>query len=124
MNLPTPLKAGYRPNSGYDLAETNCLYCKQLLGHHAEDCICVTRTVVVEMTVQYVVEVPRKNTVEEIEFYRGGSSFCLGNDIHQLEQEAIRNKGICTICHRAKVRYLREASKEDHESMAFMPSEH
>jgi len=123
MNLPTSAKAGYRPHpSNGPNRETHCSYCHGLLGQHKDDCVCLKRTVVVEMTIRYVIKVPRTWDEEFINFHRNDSSFCLGNDIHQLEEEATREPNLCNICQRAEVRYLREATEQDHEDMAFKPS--
>lgn len=125
MNLPTPPEAGKRdhPSNGPN-AKTHCFYCRQLLGQHADDCVCVTRSVVVELKIRYIVEVPQDRSAEDIESHRNLGSFCLANDIHQLEEEANLEPGLCNICSRAEVRYVREATEEDHEQMPFKQSEH
>lgn len=96
-----------------------CFYCGMPKGKHKDDCVCRQRTVVVEMTIRYVSEVPADWDVHMIEFHKNESSFCLGNDIEQLHQEKNARYGYCNICQRAEVKFIREATADDHEELAW-----
>lgn len=127
MNLPTPTKAGIRnhPSNWIDepeKRETHCFYCHQPVSQHSEDCVCITKTVVVEMKVRYMIEVPRHWDQGTIEFHRNESSSCANNDINLLAKYADW-EGPC-FCGNAEVRYLREATEEDHENFPFEQNEH
>lgn len=127
MKLPLTPKAGIRPHPSNwtkepEKAETHCLYCRQAIPDHKPNCVCLKRTVVVEMKIRYVVEVPQCWDEDFINFHRGESSYCLGNDIQQLTEEEKRIPNICTICHRAEVHYLREATEQDHKDLHFKAS--
>lgn len=88
---------------------------------HKPDCVVVTRTVVLEMKVQYVVEVPRSWTGDDIYFHRNESSSCANNDIRTINEQLDGHDGRC-ICSRQETRFIREATEEDHEEMAFVPN--
>lgn len=112
MKLPIT-DNGVRPAGSPNM----CFYCHSPKGAHREDCVCVTKTVVLEMMIPYVVEVPNSWTAEEIEFQRNDSSFCLGND-----SEKIFGEMVC-LCGYAKIRYVRDASEEDMQELLPFPEE-
>jgi hypothetical protein len=74
------------------------------------------RPVVVEMTIKYVVMVPRESTVEEIDFHRGGSCWCADNDIEDMAR-AVADSGNPCGCRDSSFAYVREATEGDLESM-------
>lgn len=118
MNLE-PVETGERPNA-YPGSAGKCMYCKSPLGEpHTENCVVPQRSVVVKITVHYVVSVPRCFTSEEIESHRNDGSFCLGNDIEQIFEETEAVEGQCNICQRAAMKFVREATAEDHGHYAF-----
>ena len=124
MNLETHPKAGYRPHpSNGPNRETHCFYCHELLGHHKDDCVCVRRTVVIEMRAKMVVSMPRSWTEEDILFQLNESSHCSSNEIRQLYEESIREENLCNTCSRTEFLFIREAYAEDHENLAYKASE-
>lgn len=93
-----------------------CLYCRARTPEgqeHAADCVLCKRTVVLEMRVRYVTEVPASWTQEDVLFHRNDSSFCLDNDLDQIADETA-TKGAPCLCARAEVSFLREAAEQDH----------
>lgn len=118
MKLPIT-DDGIRPAGSPD----KCFYCQSPKGQHTAECVCVQRTVVIEMKIRLVVDVPEDWTVDNIEFKYNGSSHCLSNVFDQIagELEYLDNKeeGICHICHRAEAHYVREATALDHEELAY-----
>jgi hypothetical protein len=127
MNVPTSPTRGKRNHPSNwtkhpERAETHCFYCHEPLGEdtHKPDCVVVTRTVVLEMKIQYVVEVPRDWDEEMIRFHRNDSSFCSNNDVRTINKQLDEHEHTC-VCFRSETRFVREATEEDHESMAFSP---
>lgn len=104
-------------------ATTYCLYCRQMVPNHSVECVVPKRTVVVELTTHLVITMPRCFDEETINFSMNGSSACKSRYIEQLERETNQAEGICNICSRTEMKYLREATEEDHETLAFMGEE-
>lgn len=95
-----------------------CFYCGRPIGGHAADCVCVTQSVVLRMTITYIVAVPADWSKDDIEFHRNEGSFCMDNDIDKLYKwtEQQPNPGPCS-CNAAHVEFVREATQADHEDM-------
>lgn len=110
MDIPVT-DDGIRPAG----SPTHCLYCSSPKGQHKDDCVCVSRTVVVEMTVRYVIEVPRSWSEDDILFSRNESSRCASNDVAMLGLEA----ELECFCKRSEVEFLREATEEDHDALGY-----
>jgi hypothetical protein len=120
MDIETPSRAGYRPHpsNGPD-RETHCFYCRSLLGEHKPDCVCVKRTVVIEMKAKMVLSVPRSWTEDDILFHLNESSHCASNEIRQLYEESIAEENVCNVCSRTEFSFVQEASLQDHENMSW-----
>ena len=43
--------------------------------------------------------------------------------VDQLYEEVNREENICNICSRSEMKYLREATEQDHEDLAFIVKE-
>lgn len=81
------------------------LYCRAYTPEgeeHASDCVLRKRTVVLEMRVRYVAEVPADWTQDDILFHRNDGSFCLDNDLDQIAGET-SVKGAPCLCARRGV---------------------
>lgn len=94
-----------------------CMYCRQPKGLlHKEDCVIRKRTVVINATFQYVIEVPEDWDSSMIEFHRGESSLCVGysvlQELNALQERRGENNCLCSI---VTCDYEREATKEDEE---------
>jgi hypothetical protein len=100
-------------------ASTHCLYCRQPVPHHSAECVVPQRTVVVELVTRMVITMPRSFDEAAINFSMNGSSACSSRYIEQLYEEANREEGVCAICHRTEMKYLREATAQDHQDLHF-----
>jgi hypothetical protein len=88
-----------------------CFYCDTPRGgEHKADCVIRSRTVVVKMTAQYVVQVPEYWDADQIEFHRNEGSWCASNGIAELEQMEGR---VGCLCGSIEYAYVREASAQD-----------
>lgn len=100
---------GIRPNGSPD----HCFYCGEPRGaDHKPDCVIRSRTVVAQVTIEYVHTVPEFWTQDEIEFFLCDSSWCASNVLDELRQ--IADRGGC-LCGQSAFEYLREATTEDEE---------
>lgn len=98
---------GIRPAGDPD----KCFYCQEPLGgQHKEDCPIRCRTVVVEMTMNFVFEEPEFNDEEKINFRYNQGTWCASNIIDEIER--IEKDNGC-LCRFTKFRYVREATTED-----------
>jgi hypothetical protein len=88
-----------------------CFYCHEALGsEHKWECVAATRPVVVRATIEYVIDVPRSWTAENIDFHRNDSSWCSGNLIDELER--LDEHDGC-LCNTTKFEYLRDYNGPD-----------
>ena len=81
-----------------------------------------TKKVVIELIVKMIIEVPKDWDKESINFYLNDGSHCLETEVFQLAIEAgfdEKNPPLCSICHRAKGRYVQDANKEDIENLRY-----
>ena len=119
---------GRRPVSDKD----ECFYCHVSRGHH-EGCVLIKKSVVVTMTTEFVVEVPRDWTRHDIEFQRNEGNRCSDGDIRALADLIEKNDtlqsdpktmdqvGPCH-CRGSHYRVVRDATQEDHESLPCLAS--
>lgn len=91
-----------------------CFYCGQPVGGtHEVDCVCRKRTVVIEVTVRFVVAAPESWTKKDIDFHRNHSSSCASNTLDQLTNahaEMPHDRCPCSIM---RTKYVRDATPED-----------
>ncbi len=95
-----------------------CFYCSQPVGaEHKPDCAMRKRTVVIKMTLEYVVDVPEHWTKENIEFHRNDGTWCSDNALGELEElsKYLETSDKGCLCSAAEFEYLREATTEDEE---------
>lgn len=115
MNLPIT-DNGIRPAGN----KTHCFYCGEKKGKHKDDCVCVKRTVVLEMTIKYIVSIPKSWDQDMIEFHRNESSYCTSNDIDIIKESSDNaEEGTCNTCFRTSVKFIREATQEDMNEMGY-----
>lgn len=63
-----------------------CLYCKEKIGQpHKWECVIPQKQVMVKMTVEYPISVPRSWGKEDIEFQRNEGSWCASNAVDELK---------------------------------------
>jgi hypothetical protein len=123
--MNTPDHDGRRPAAG---APDRCLYCGKPHPEHTDECVCRCRTVVMELRIRYVTEVPRSWGEHDIEFSRNESSRCADNDLAQIAKELHlfdeeRDGPWPCACRRSESHYLREATRNDHLEMGYLGSE-
>lgn len=99
---------GIRPAGAQD----KCFYCNQLLGTlHKDECVIRERTIVIRMTVEYVITIPESWTPEQIENHRNHGSWCAINAIAELDRISEHN----CLCEDSRFEYVREATAQDEE---------
>jgi hypothetical protein len=107
---------GVRPVGRQD----ECLYCHAPKGEHKADCVVPQRTVVVEMKIRYVTEMPASWTKDEIEFKLNESSSCADNEVRVVCASAeAAPENYCNTCRRTEFRFVGEATAEDMEEMGY-----
>jgi len=93
--------------------KTICFYCDEKIGRpHKLDCVVPQRTVIVRMTIEYPVEVPKYWSKENIEFHRNDGSWCSNNALDELAQLYDQEGGSSPDCMcfiGTKFEYVREA---------------
>jgi hypothetical protein len=114
MYLPI-IDNGVRPAGEPD----KCFYCgaKVLDGgevKHVTECVLLHKTVVLQMTINYVVSVPRHWDKYNVESHRNDTSWCTNNEINSLKEWA--EKGNC-YCMHADIKFIREATVADHQTL-------
>lgn len=105
---------GIRPAGKPD----ECLYCNSKKGEqHDPSCVIRTRTVVVRMSLEYVVAVPEDWDAGSIEFHRNDSSWCSNNAQEEVELlfKHVLDREEC-LCNRMTFGYVREATEEDEDA--------
>lgn len=123
MNLPD--RDGRRPTAG---SPDHCLYCALPYPEHRDDCVCRVRTVVMELRIRYVTEIPLAWDEDMITFSRNESSRCASNDVQQIAKELglfdeDEDETRPCACSRSESVYLREATEEDHQALAYRDRE-
>lgn len=92
---------------------TKCFYCDaDKGGQHKEDCVIRRKTVVVEMKVQLVVEVPEDYDKDAIHFRYNEGTYCMSNMIEELQRI---DREVGCLCQPSEIKYIREATKEDED---------
>ena len=91
-----------------------CVYCRVPIGEqHAVGCVKRKRTVVVEVTFQYVTDYPEDFEPSSIEFQLDGSSSCKNNIVNDLHKFTERQDWCW--CAFGSAKFIREATAQDEE---------
>jgi hypothetical protein len=116
MILPVT-EDGVRPAG----SPNKCFYCGEPKGApHAADCVIPQRTVVLAMTIEYVVSIPAYWDASQVEFHRNDSSWCSANDLWLIADQAdAAGENMCNTCGRTEFRFIREATEKDMEEMGY-----
>lgn len=105
---PVTAESGPRPAGRPD----ECFYCSEKIGaQHKVGCAIRSRSVVVRMTVEYVISVQEDRDRDSIEFGLNDSSWCASNAIDNLESQ-FGDHSPC-MCDAAEFEYVREATEEE-----------
>jgi hypothetical protein len=118
-------KEGIRPNGD----PHKCFYCGCSLGRqHALDCVIRQKTVVIDITVRVVVDVPEHWGPDKINFRYNESTSCADNLIPLIDRAVESMKRISEderefderpdgksgcLCEHTRVEYIREATEQD-----------
>lgn len=109
------------PPHGCGKNKERCFYCKGILGkEHDADCVVRQRSVVLQVTLAYVVHVPQDWTKDQIEFHRNEGTWCTNNMIRELERAAEADKLKC-LCMASEITFLREATADDEAELLVVP---
>jgi hypothetical protein len=91
-----------------------CFYCPSAIGtEHAAGCVIRQRSVVVDLTIRYVVRVPEHWTKDDIEFHRNEGTWCTDNALEELKKYCGENGCLCAY---SKTTVVREATERDVEA--------
>ena len=100
---------GIRPAGSPD----HCFYCGvERGGTHKKDCVIRKRTIVMEMKVEIVLDVPEDWDEDMCNFHKNESSWCASNILSTLER--MKDKMGC-LCEATEFKYIREATEEDED---------
>jgi len=90
--------------------ERCCFYCHQAVRDiHKDDCILVKKKVMVEMRVQYEIEMPADWLAFDIEFNRNDGTWCADNAVDELQAIIDRDEGC--LCNRTEFRHIKDTSE-------------
>ena len=86
-----------------------CFYCFEKIGSfHKDDCVLVSKNVIINFSINLEVRVPAWWTDEQIEFHRNQSSSCASNVMDELAEVEKRNG---CLCGQGKFSFVVESSK-------------
>lgn len=101
-----------------------CFYCSQPLGtKHNPNCIIVSKTITVRLTLDVVIEVPRTWGKEQVEFARNENSWCVNNMMRELQTWFDDTNNSCA-CGSAQIDFVRDATEEDHSNLPLLVEKH
>lgn len=110
-----------------------CFYCQMPISAlHKPDCVIVSKSVVVKITMEVVIDVPRDWGASNVNFKLNKSSWCASNiieDLHDwkersdtegerrvMEQGFFGSMAQC-LCQTFEGEFVRDATKEDHHAL-------
>ena len=87
-----------------------CFYCREKVGNsHKDECVLVVKTVKIQATIEYDIQVPASWDKHLIEFQRNDGSWCADNMIEELQEIADR-KNSC-LCNHVKFKCISDEGK-------------
>lgn len=93
---------------------TQCFYCGiEKGGIHKEGCVIRKRTIVMEMKINIVMDVPEDWDEAMCNFHKNEGTWCANNILHDLNAMKERMNCLCDV---AEFKYLREANEDDEKS--------
>lgn len=100
---------GIRPVGDPD----KCFYCGvEKEGVHKKDCVIRSRTIVMKMEIELVMEVPEFWTKKDCEFHKNESSWCANNILPSIEKIVDDHGCICGL---TRFKFLRETTPLDED---------
>ena len=98
-----------------------CFYCQVPIGElHKKDCVCRSKTCVVDFNIRMVVSVPEFWDAEQIDFHYNESSWCADSLLNLIEDR--RKRARMCLCNITSAEFIREATEEDEEEFGYDPS--
>lgn len=92
-----------------------CFYCRAPLGtEHNIGCVIRSKSVLVDVKIRMVIEVPEDWGPDLIEFARNESSWCASNIVKDIVAQEEHMGCMCGI---TEITYIDEASKQDEEHL-------
>lgn len=86
-------KKAMRPASNAE----QCFYCQQPLGgFHLDNCVLISKKVLIRATIEYEVEMPSHWDAKQIEFNRNEGSWCADNMLEELKELTKDNECLCS----------------------------
>lgn len=90
-------------------SERRCFYCHEPIGvAHKDDCVLVSKKVIVNLSVDLEVRVPAHWTPEDVECHRNESTWCKSNVLDELAE--LKKKHGC-LCPVAEISFVKESSE-------------
>lgn len=98
-----------------------CFYCRAAMGQpHKSGCVILGKSVVMRITLDVVMDVPRDWKPGLIDFHFNDSSWCADNFVGKLEAWKARTENDdderC-LCSTLQADFVRDATPEDHASL-------
>lgn len=88
-----------------------CFYCGAKIGtEHKKGCVLRRRTIKVQMTLEFVEDVPEDWEEDDINFHYNESSWCANNILNKLQY---RTENVGCLCDCVDFKYVGEATEED-----------
>lgn len=101
---------GVRPAGEPD----ECFYCHAKVGEqHGLSCVVRSRTVLVRVTTEIVIDVPEDWDKEQIEAAKNQGSWCADNILSIMEARNERTGGC--LCGKTKIEFVRDATEDDED---------
>lgn len=99
-----------------------CFYCREPIGElHKEDCVCRSKTCVVDFNIRMVVSVPELWDAEQINFHYNESSWCADSLLNLIEGR--RKQVSACLCNITSAEFVRDATEEDEDIFGYDPSQ-
>lgn len=102
-----------------------CFWCQAKIGEqHKEDCTNAKRTVMINVSIDTIIDMPFGWSKEDIEFYLNESSSCATNILRHLVklEGKLKDTNSC-LCDSISCKYLREAAAGDEHNWQFYVKE-
>lgn len=104
-------------------SDGTCYFCSSPSGQpHSGNCIVMSKTVVVKVELEVVIEAPRHWGKDDIEFDRNLGTWCSDNLLRDLGRwsDMEDDERQCCSCDTMSVTFVREATLTDHASLPYL----
>jgi hypothetical protein len=96
-----------------------CFYCSQPMGaKHKDDCVIVSKSVVLHVAIEVVVNVPRHWNEATINLVRNAGTWCKGNLLNDLGAWVTnKSEDAPCGCGCTEIKFVRDACEADHHQL-------